>query len=358
MRPNKPVGIVGWGSYVPMFRIKEEDLAAAWGREWSRFASGLMVYEKSVPGLDEDTLTISYEAAMNALARAGVDPIELGAVYVGTESKPYAVKPTSTILAEAIGASGATTGADFEFACKAGTEAIQAVMGLVGSGMIKYGLAVGADTSQGAPGDPLEYTASAGGAAFVIGPAPESAAVIVASYSYVTDTPDFWRRALVKYPAHGRAFTGRPAYFHHIVSAAKGLMEELGTTPEDYDYAVFHQPNGKFPRRVGKMLGFPMEKVEPGLVTPVVGNTYSGSSLLGLTAVLDIAKPGDKILLVSFGSGAGSDAFHIEVTEKIEEVRDRAPKFRDYLERKVYVGYPFYARSMRMYKMPADVGAY
>ena len=61
---------------------------------------------------------------------------------------------------------------------------------------------------------------------------------------------------------------------------------------------------------------------------------------------------------MSFGSGAGSDAFHIEVTEKIEEVRDRAPKFRDYLERKVYVGYPFYARSMRMYKMPADVGAY
>ncbi|MDK2463536.1 MAG: hydroxymethylglutaryl-CoA synthase [Candidatus Korarchaeota archaeon] len=358
MKPQRPVGIVGWGAYVPRYRIKEEDLAQAWGRDYKRYASGLMVTEKSVPGLDEDTLTIAYEAAQNAIARAGIDPSELGAVYVGTESKPYAVKPTSTILAEAIGASGATTGADFEFACKAGTEAIQAVTGLVGSGMIKYGLAVGADTSQGAPGDPLEYTASAGGAAFVLGPAEESVAEIVASYSYVTDTPDFWRRAHMKYPSHARAFTGEPAYFHHIMSAAKALMEEMGTTPQDYDFVVFHQPNGKFPRRVGKKLGFTKEQIEPGLITPIIGNTYSGSSLVGLSAVLDVAEPGAKILVVSFGSGAGSDAFHIEVRDSIVEARDRAPRLEVYLRRKVYVDYPYYARSMRMYVMPSDVGAY
>ncbi len=359
VRPDRGVGIVGWGVYIPVHRIRAEELARAWGRDWKRFAAGVFVEEKSLPGLDEDTFTIAYEAAKNALRRARIDPKSVRAVYVGTESKPYAVKPTSTMLIEALDlGERSTTGADFEFACKAGTEALEATIGLVGSGMIDYGLVIGADTAQGAPGDPLEYTAASGGAALVIGPVENSIAEIVASHSFVTDTPDFWRRKLVKYPAHTKAFTGVPAYFRHITTAARALMDELGTNPGDYDYAVFHQPNGKFPLRVGKMLGFPKEKILPGLITPKIGNTYSGSSLVGLSAVLDVAKPGQKILVASFGSGAGSDAFHIEVLDGIEEAQALAPRVSDYVNWKRYVDYAIYARNRRMYKMPNDMGAY
>jgi hydroxymethylglutaryl-CoA synthase len=361
MKSNRKVGIVGWGVYVPKWRIRSEELARGWGREWKRYAAGIMVEEKSVPGLDEDTFTIAYEASLNALRRARIDPSKLRAVYVGTESKPYAVKTTATILAEALGAGGPkrlTTGADYEFACKAGTEAVQSVIGLVGSGMIDYGLAVGADTAQGAPGDALEYTASAGGAAYILGPAENSIAVIEASLSYVTDTPDFWRRQHEHYPAHTRAFTGEPAYFKHIMSAARELMSLMGTGPNDYDYAIFHQPNGKYPLRVGARLGFTPDKIKPGLITPYIGNTYSGSALVGLAAVLDQAKPGQRILLVSFGSGAGSDAFHIEVRDGIEAVQDLAPKTMDYVSRKEYIDYAIYARFRRMIKMLHDFSGY
>ncbi len=156
-----------------------------------------------------------------------MNPQDIGALYVGSESHPYAVKPTGTVVAEAIEASPNLTVADFEFACKAGTAAIQVCMGLVGSGMIKYGVAIGADTSQGAPGDPLEYSASAGGAAYLIG-SREIIAKINSTFSYTTDTPDFWRREGQPYPSHGGRFTGEPAYFKHVSAAAKGLMEKVG----------------------------------------------------------------------------------------------------------------------------------
>jgi hydroxymethylglutaryl-CoA synthase len=340
LKPSKPVGIIGYGAYVPRYRLPAKEVA----RVWTGGEGGLPIKEKAVPGLDEDVITMSIEAARNALKRADISPTEIRAVWVGSESHPYAVKPTSTLVAEAIGAVPNVQAGDWEFACKAGTEAMVAAMGFVGSGMAHYALAIGMDTAQGRPGDQLEYTAGAGGAAFLLGPAEEALAVIHCSYSYVTDTPDFWRREYQKYPEHGQRFTGEPAYFKHITEAATALMEETHTTPADYKYAIFHQPNTKFPQRVGSMLGFSKEQIAPGLLVPVIGNTYAGAAMIGLTAVLDIAEPGDQILMVSFGSGAGSDAFALQVTEAIRERQGRAHKTQDYIARRTEIDYGTYVR--------------
>ena len=254
------VGIMSYGVYIPRYRIKLEDIAAVWGADAASIKKGLKVNEKSVPGLDEDAITIAVEAARSAVRRGNIDTSGVGAIYTGSESHPYAVKPTSTIVAAAIGAEPVLTAADYEFACKAGTAAIQTCMGMVVAGMIDIGVAIGADVSQGAPGDALEYTAAAGGAAYVIG-SSDLAAIIEDTYSFTTDTPDFWRREGMLYPEHGGRFTGDPGYFKHVTSAAKGLMEKIDSKPSDYDYAVFHQPNGKFPQMAGKKLGFTKEQV-------------------------------------------------------------------------------------------------
>ncbi len=337
-------GIVGYGAYIPRNRIKVEEIAKVWGADAPSYKKGLMLEEKSVPSPDQDTITMSVEASKNSLRRAGIDPAEIGAVYVGSESHPYAVKPSGTVLAEALGATPEAHTADFEFACKAGTEGMFVALNLVKSGVITYGLAVGADTSQGAPGDALEYSAAAGAAAFLFG-RDQVVAKAIETYSYMTDTPDFWRREYQYYPQHGGRFTGDPAYFKHIMGAANGIMDKAGMKPSDFTHVIFHQPNGKFPFRVGKMLGFEKEQIETGWLVNKLGNTYSGSSPLGLTACLDVARPKDMILIVSYGSGAGSDAFIFEILDRIKKVQDLAPKTRELLDKnKNYLEYGEYAK--------------
>jgi len=338
------IGIVGYGAYIPAYRIKVEDIAAQWGMDVQSIKKGLLVQEKTVPGMDEDTITISIQAARYAVQRAQINPQDIGAVYIGSESHPYAVKPSGTVLVDALGIGPDVHVADYEFACKAGTEAMFVAYTHIKAGHMKYAMGIGADTSQGAPGDALEYTASAGGSAFIMG-AERVVAEIEHTYSYTSDTGDFWRREGRKYPRHGGRFTGEPAYFRHVLSAAEEILNQSGMKAADFAYAVFHMPNGKFPQRAGKTLGFSKEQMEPGWIVPWMGNTYSGSSPTGLAATLDVAKAGDHILLVSFGSGAGSDAFVFKVTDEIENVRNRAPLFREMLDgHKIYLNYGQYLK--------------
>lgn len=340
MRPNRPVGLIGYGVYIPRYRIAAREIA----RVWTDGQGGVPVESKSVAGPDEDTITLAIEAARNAIARAGLAPERLGAVWVGSESHPYSVKPSGTIVAEALGATPWVSAADWEFACKAGSEALTAAMGLVGSGMQEYALAIGADTAQGRPGDALEYTASSGAAALIVGPAEEALATIEATVSHVSDTPDFFRRADRPYPVHGNRFTGEPAYFHQIQAAGAALLDGLGRAPGDFTYAVFHQPNAKFPQVAAKRLGFSDAQIAPGMLSPTIGNTYSGAALAGLCATLDVAQPGDTIFMASYGSGAGSDAYALTVTERLLERRARAPLTAAYLRRAVFVDYAIYAK--------------
>lgn len=346
------VGIVGYGTQIPRYRIKVEEIAKVWGADAPSYKRGLNLNEKSIPCPDEDCATLAVNSARNAMNRAGIDPKEIGALYVGSESHPYAVKPTGTIVSAALGCTPHVHTADFEFACKAGTEAMFVALHLVKSGVVKYALGIGADTSQGAPGDALEYSAAAGAAAYVMG-SKNLLAKLVDTHCYMTDTPDFWRREHAHYPEHGGRFTGEPAYWKHVSGAVRAMLDKANMKPEDFDYIIFHQPNGKFPAQAALKLGFKEPQFRHGLLTPTLGNTYSGSSPLGFAATLDIAKPDQTILLISYGSGAGSDAFIFRTTERLLQVRKLAPLVKKQLdEHKIYLEYGAYAKFRRKILKP------
>lgn len=339
-KSNKPV-ILSYGTSIPVCKIFAKEIADAHGQPEPK---SLKITTKSVPSKDEDSAVLATAAGYQALQRMQRQKKvqeNIQALFVGSESHPYAVKPTGTVVASALGLDSRNNKplamADLQFACKAGTQGLQIVSAYTASGMIPMGMAIGADTAQAQPGDALEYSAGAGAAAFIIGTGSKGIATIEATTSVATDTPDFWRRPGQSYPRHAGRFTGEPAYFAHVSKAAKLLMEENAITPQDIDWCVFHTPNGKFPRVIAKKLGFSQGALQPSLIVERIGNTYAAASMLALSAVLDQAGANQKILMVSYGSGAGADAFLLKTTEELVTQRK---KWSDLVEDQIKVMKP------------------
>lgn len=343
-KPNKEYdtpGIVGYGVYTSRFRIRESSI------------------ERSVPFIDEDAITASVEAGKLALIHSGVDSSLIGKIYVGSESNPYAVKPMASKVAQVLKLGEededvqGVDAVDTEFACKAATSMFKDAASLVGypKSNVQYAMVIGADNSQAAPrnapGGELDFFVGYGGCAYIFGK-HDIIAEIEGWYSCTSDTPDFWRRDGEPYPMHGGRFTGDPAYFKHVKKAAERLMEKLNLKIQDIDYFVAHQPNVQFPVKIARKLGFKEEQYLPSLQVAKFGNTYSGSSPVGLAAVLDIAKPEERILIVSYGSGAGSDAYSLLTTSQILDKRQRQKLTVKYQAENPFLEYVDYTTYRRL----------
>ncbi len=316
------VGIVSVGHYVPYLRLEMAELA----QQWDVPAQLERAYRLNgrnrvaVNAEDEDTVTLAVAAAERALATLPKDA-RITSVLVGSESHPYAVKPSAVIVAEALGLAPDVFASDLEFACKGGTAAVLLSTALVKSSFGAYALAIGSDCPQSAPGSLLEASVGAGACAIVIGPEAHAIATIEAAASAGSDLTDFWRRDGAPYPSVVGKFSVDEGYMAHSERVARALFEATSTSAGDYAACVFHQPYASLPSALAKSLGFTAAQAKPGLISARIGNTYSGSSLLALGAVLEKAQSGERILLVSFGSGAGSDGMVLRVAPGIDQWR-------------------------------------
>jgi len=276
---------------------------------------------------------------------------------VGSESTPYAVKPSMSTVCQALQLGEEyeggffSGGTDSQFACKAATDLFIDAAALVAYPPFggEYVMVIGSDNSQADRNDPLDFTVGAGAAAYIFG----KRGVIATLDHYVpytSDTPDFYRRDGQKYPRHGGRFTGEPAYFKHVGTAMKTALKVSGLTPKDIRFVVCHSPNAKYPYLAALEAGFQKEQIEPGLVVRYVGNLYSGSSPTALATVLDMAEPGDRILMTSYGSGAGSESYIFTVTKEIERKRERSIPVKQQIEspHKEYVDYNTYRKWKEM----------
>lgn len=322
-------GIIGYGAWIPYARIKIDEIHRVWQNQSLDRLRTLKLDERAVLQPNEDAITLAVAAAERAIEHAGGDKAGFDAVFFGSCTNPYDSRPSVTLVAEALGLPYAAYSADVQFAGKSGTTAMQICMGLVGSGMASRGLAIGSDTinRHTGPGRVAEYAASAAAVALVLGN-DDPIVQIDGTTSYASDLSDLFRVEGERYIQDiGDNGTIYPAFevgmVEHVTKAARALLERLGRTPADYAYAVFQQPYGIIPYALAERLGFSEAQVAPGTIATQIGDCGAASSLLGLAHVLDTAKAGQRIFLVSYGFGAGADAFSFTTTPALEKRRPR-----------------------------------
>jgi hydroxymethylglutaryl-CoA synthase len=293
------------------------------------------------------------DAGKAALEMAEISRDDIGAIYLGTCTNPYVTKASVTFVAESLDLKAELFSCDCQFGSKSGTSGMQICTGIIAGGIVDYGIAIGSDSliSHTAPNDwPMEYSSSAGAAAYVIG-SSGIIAEIEQMHSFATETTDFFR-------LDGDRYIGRAVYSEeefvgynkHITSAVKGFMEKFGFKARDFSHVVLHQKNGIEPITLGKDMGFTEEQLRSCMVADRIGDCGSANSLIALALVLDKAKPGEKILLASYGHGAGSDVLSFKVTELIDEARKRRknyPDVEEQIRRRVPITYSDYLKMQR-----------
>ncbi len=336
-------GIIGYGVSIPRKRIATKSIAKAW--PFGGIAGG--VKEKSVAGEDEDVVTLAVEASFNALRHAGLEASDIGALYLGTVSGSYINKSSAIIIAEALGISDNVKVADFGGSVRAGTAALLGCADLIDSGKAKYGLAIGADCQTGEMGTQLETAYGAGAAAFILG-GSDVIAEIGSQAAQSTSLNTTWRftgKDFANFYDDAR-FHRTAGYFSHIRQAIGKCLTEIKIKPEDISCLAVSEPDGKSSADVAKSMKFKPEAVSATTLSPMVGDTGSASPLIALAAGLDKAKADEKILVASYGSGAGSDAFLVTATKGIDEKRERISAVANCFEEnyKQYIEYIQYEK--------------
>jgi 3-hydroxy-3-methylglutaryl CoA synthase len=336
-------GIIAYGTALPKHRIEAGEIWKTWKNLATSFFDLLSIGERGVLGPEEDTLTLATAAAKEALKRSQVPVEKIGAVLLGSGTSPYATKAAATVLVDALGLSPYVLATDVQCAEKSGSAAVWLAAGLIESGQIEYALVIGADTMNRhtPPGQVLEYVASAGAVAFVLG--KEGAiATLEARASHTCDQNDYFRTEGERFIQPGAGFYGWVANWgllDHAVPAGKALFAKTGLTPADFSKFAVPQKTGLRPLMTMGQLELEMMQVLPYVLTAQIGDCGAAGVLLSLAHILDFADPGERIGVIDYGSGAGCDAWSLVTTDALAERRPESGLVIQKLDDKILVDY-------------------
>ncbi len=301
------VGIVSYGAYIPRYRLGKE--TAGWN----------LPIEKPVANFDEDSITMAVAAGIDCIN--GSDRNAIDSLLFATTTSPYIEKQGAAIVAAAIDLRRNILTNDATNSLRAGTLAMRSALDAVAAGTAKQVMVAAADCRTGIPGSEFDQTSGDGAAALLFGDTGVIASVLD-SYSVSDEVLDVWRAegdSVVR--TWEDRFVLQAGYLKVLPEAVSGLMQKCNLTPKDITKAVFYGPNPRRHAEMARSLGLdPQSQVQDPLFGRM-GNTGTAYALMLLIAALEEAKPGDKILMASYGDGA--DAYLLEVTSEIEKLAPR-----------------------------------
>jgi 3-hydroxy-3-methylglutaryl CoA synthase len=304
------VGITSFGAYIPFYRLSRDELARAWA---TRSGGG----EKAVACHDEDSVTMAVAAGRDCLA--GLNGPPLDGLFLATTTAPYREKQSATIVATALDCPRQIRTADIANSIRAGTIALNFALDAIQSGRSKNVMVAAADCRLGAPHGDFESLLGDGAATLLLGSSGVVAS-IEGSYSVANELLDVWRADKDTYL---RSWEDRfiiTQYNNVVTEAVQGLLKKYDLTPGDFARVILYAPDARNHAALARSLGFdPKTQLQDCLIREI-GHTGTPSPLLMLVAALEEAKPGDRLLLASYGDG--SDAFILKVTEDIKRLQN------------------------------------
>jgi hydroxymethylglutaryl-CoA synthase len=330
------IGISGYGVYIPKFRIKREEYTKAWG-----LFSAAGVNEKSVMGFDEDVLTFAVKVSKRALESVPVTPEKISRFALASTSAPYVEKLLSGTVLVSVGIPNTSFSSDHTTSTRAGTEALIAGFEHVRANPGGNALVAAADAPKASMWDSIEHQLGAGSAGFVLSN-DNLIAELEGHTSYASEyfgerfkprDDSLLHDINVKKFAEGSLIT-------NTTKAGNALLKKLNRKPEEYQHVVIQQPDARVPATVSARMNFTDPQLAAGLISKVLGDLGAASVPVALAAALDAAKVGDKIMVISYGSGAGSDALSFKVVGD----RKAVPRFQAEVDRKEYIDYVKYLK--------------
>lgn len=305
-------GIISYGAYIPLWRLSRDVIAEAWG-------SASIGGERSIANNDEDTITMATEAAIDCLGSLERETVD--GLYFASTTAPYKEKECSTLVATAADLRPEIITADFGNSLRAGTQALRAALDAVISGSASEVLVTASDCRIGYPRSNYEQAFGDAAAALLLGSTAKPAVTVENSYSLSNEMYDLWRLDKDAYVQSWEdRFIMEHGYTENMEKAISGLLRKTGLSAKDITKAVLYAPALRAQQALARRIGFDINTQLQDLLINDVGIAGCAHPFLMLVACLEEAKPGDKILVASYGSGA--DAFLLGVTDYIEKVRE------------------------------------
>lgn len=318
-------GIISYGAYIPLWRLSRDAIAEAWG-------SASIGGERSVANNDEDTITMAVEAAVDCLN--GIERENVDGLYFASTTSPYKEKECSTLVAAAADLKPEIITADYGNSLRAGTAALRAALDAVASGSAKSVLVTASDCRIGYPRSSYEQSFGDAAAALLIGNTTRPVVTVEGSYSISNELYDVWRLDKDTYVQSWEdRFIIEHGYTENMEKAISGLMKKQGLSPKDITKAILYAPTARAQQELARRLGFDVKtQIQDSLISNI-GVSGCAHALLMLVAALEEAKPGDNLLLASYGSG--SDAFLLQVTDEMEKIKGGRRGVKGFLNSKM-----------------------
>ena len=320
-----PVGIDDISFYTANFSLDLQELAANNGSDAAKYTVGIGQERMSVPGADEDVVTMAANACvplLEGMAQRGEGTNAINTILFATETGIDQSKAAGVYLHSLLKLNPRCRVVGLKQACYSATAALQLATAWVARKPQEKVLVVASDIARYDRQTPGEATQGCGAVAMIVSANPRLVALDPETGIHTEDVMDFWRpnyrsTALVD----GKYST--KVYLRCVRSAWQDFQQQSQLQFGNFDYFCYHLPFSRMAQKAHNHLAngnaheLSAQALEDQISSSLIynritGNSYTAAMYIGLISLLDntaLDLAGKRVGFFSYGSGSVGEFF-------------------------------------------------